>query len=144
MSLRKEYSLSYDSSGFNSGLVKWYNHLIDKTYETLDIEDVAKMLRQDILYEVAVEKSVDLFLEDPYDGEYEDGDLLNLLISLELNKINKSIIQRFKAILKSLQSEYVEFEWEEELKEGYRKNIDRMILKLELIDTEIESKKMSE
>lgn len=38
MALRTKFNLSCDSLGFNSGLVNWYNQLIDKTYETLSIE----------------------------------------------------------------------------------------------------------
>jgi len=106
MILKEMYHLSYDSSGFESGLVNWYNRLIDKTITELNVKDVSKMIRQDILREVAVKKAIDLFLNDPYDGEYEDGDLLNLLVSLELNEIHEIAIEKLKHQLKSLQLTY--------------------------------------
>ncbi|MCL1990094.1 MAG: contact-dependent growth inhibition system immunity protein [Defluviitaleaceae bacterium] len=130
MSLKETYNLSYDLSGFNSGLINWYNRLIDKQYEMLNIEDVAKMIRQDVLKEVAIKRAIDLFFVDPYDGEYEDGGLLNLLVSLEFNKIDESILQKLNHQLEVLQTAYLEFEWEEEeLKEKYRKNMDEMLKK---------------
>jgi len=134
MTLKEKYNLLPDSSGFNSGLINWYNKLIDKTYEGLSIEDIAKMLRQDILKEVATEKAIDLFFDDPYDGEFEDGELLNLLVSLDFNGIDKPIIQKFKHQLENLKSTYIDFEWEEEeLREKYEKNIDKALRKFSQI-----------
>ncbi len=48
-SLRNAYRLDYDRSGFTSGLINWYNVLVDKTTNELNVIDVTKMLRQDIL-----------------------------------------------------------------------------------------------
>jgi hypothetical protein len=132
MSLKEIYNLSYDLSGFNSGLINWYNKLIDKQYAMLSIEDVARMIRQDILKEVAIKKAIDLFFDDPYNGEYEDGELLKLLASLELNKVDESVIEKLKHQLKTLQTSYVEFDWEEEeLRKEYKKNIDLMLHKID-------------
>ena len=131
MSLKEKYNLSYDSSGFNSGLIDWYNKLIDKSYEAISIEDIAKMIRQDILKDIAIVKAVDLFFEDPFDGEYDDGDLLNSLASLEFKNIDNKKILKLKQQLNNLQSTYLEFEWEQvELKERFKKDLDKILQKL--------------
>ena len=43
-SLKELYNLSYDESGFESGLIRWYNKVINKSVDELKITDVAKMI----------------------------------------------------------------------------------------------------
>lgn len=132
MSLKEVYNLSYDTSEFKSGLINWYNELIDKTYESLNIEDVNKMIRQDILKKVAMEKAIDLFLDNPFDGEYEDGDLLNLLLTLDFKNIDQLKVKNLKQLLKELDSVDTDFDWEQEtLKSKYKKNVNKLLQKLE-------------
>jgi len=135
MRLKEIYNLSYDSSGLESGLIKWYDRLIDKTYNQLDAVDVSKMLRQNLLVEVANKRIVDLFLSDPYDGEFEVGGLLSLLLSLDVLKIEHSTLTKLKQCVETLNTDYLKFDWqpeEEEIKEQYKKNINEMLVKLRL------------
>ncbi|QPN37407.1 hypothetical protein I5080_19245 [Salmonella enterica] len=46
--IKNTYNLSYGDLKVNSGLIKWYNRLLDKTADELDEIDVSKMIRQDI------------------------------------------------------------------------------------------------
>ena len=92
--LKEIYDLTYDSSGFNSGLINWYNKLIDKTYDQLTVTDVSRMIRQDVLKTVAIKRAIELFLNNPYEGEYSDGELLNVLTSLNTNLINSIIKEK--------------------------------------------------
>ena len=78
--LKELYGLSYDTSGFDSGLTNWYNSLIDRSYDKITISDVGIMIRQDVLKEVAIKKAVELFIDNPYCGEYIDGELIELLV----------------------------------------------------------------
>ena len=87
-SMKEIYNLSYDTSNFNSGLVNWYNQMIDKTDEELDSTDVSKMIRQNILKEVAVKKIIELSVKGPYDGEFSDGGLLKIIVSLNFKAEN--------------------------------------------------------
>jgi transcriptional accessory protein Tex/SPT6 len=64
--LKDIYYLDYDKSNFNSGLNKWYNNLIDKTVNELVVVDVSKMVRKNILKDLAIEKAIDLFINDPF------------------------------------------------------------------------------
>ncbi|NEY83225.1 hypothetical protein G4D64_17615, partial [Bacillus sp. 3H-10] len=63
--LKELYNLSYDESNFGSGLIKWYNFLLDKKIGELTVTDISKMIRQDILKNLALEKSIDLFILNP-------------------------------------------------------------------------------
>ncbi|MCL2655159.1 MAG: contact-dependent growth inhibition system immunity protein [Coriobacteriia bacterium] len=111
-SLRNVYKLEYDESGIGSGLIVWYNRLIDKTIEELDVVDVSKMMRQNILKTEAVNRAIELFLINPYDGEMQDGDLLASLIAVGFPLLSKA--DRFQDMVKrvkQLESTYGEFEW---------------------------------
>jgi len=127
-SLKKTYGLFYDRSGFSSGLVNWYNQLIDKSYNDLNVADVCKMIRQDILKDIATHKAIDLFLSNPYDGEYDDGGLLNVLVSLDIRNSNAVIVGKLKTMLSDVRQKYTDFEWsDEETKIKYINNVEKML-----------------
>ncbi|MBE7720105.1 MAG: hypothetical protein E7243_11380 [Lacrimispora celerecrescens] len=110
--IRVIYKLDYDKSNLNSGLVNWYNHLLDKKVDELDVVDVSKMIRQDILKEVAIDRAIDLFLSNPFDGEMQDGDLLTLLISINSNLIkNRKKCEDLSNAITELESSYLNFDW---------------------------------
>lgn len=101
--LKKIYYLEYDSSAFRSGLINWYNSLLDKSPDDLDENDIAKMLRQDILPALAVQKAIEMIGINLMVGYLYDGELLlalsNLIGSdyfspLQLQQL-KSIISKF-------------------------------------------------
>jgi len=119
------YGLVYDNSGYDSSLIRWYNILIDKSYEQLDAIDVSKMIRQDILIEVARKKIVDLFMDDPFCGESYDGGLLEVIVSQEIvSKLNREHLHKLQAFLKSFKVECFS-EWlDEETKTQYLNNLD--------------------
>jgi len=130
-SLKELHNLSYDTSGFNSGLINWYNQLIDKTYNDLSVSDVCKMIRQDILKDIAIQKAVDLFICDPYCGEYYDGGLLDVLVSLDMKLINIVTLEKLKTVLKTVYRTYAGFEWpDEDTKIQYMKNVEIMLKSL--------------
>ena len=128
------YNLAHDSSGFNSGLVNWYNKLIDKTNNELTIADVCKMIRQDVLKDIAINKAIEFFLSDPYDGEYSDGGLLEVLASLDIRSLDVSYINKLNIVLEDVKQDYTDFEWfDDETKNQYAQNIDILAKKLESI-----------
>ena len=130
--LKEMYNLSYDSSGFNSGLTIWYNRVIDKTYDCLTTADVCKMIRQDILKNIAIRKGIEIFLSNPYDGEHNDGELLDILSSLDICSLGAQYIDKLKIVLNNIKYNYVNFEWlDEETKRQYAKSIDKMLKSLE-------------
>lgn len=109
--LKELYNLKPDNSGLSTGLINWYNQVINKTYEELDVTDVSKMYRQEIALEIVVNKAIDLILINPYDGEYTDGGLLELITRFELSMIENSKLLKLTALLERLNSEYQSFDW---------------------------------
>ncbi len=101
--LKQIYHLQHDSFAFKSGLINWYNSLLDKTPDELDENDIAKMLRQNILPALAVQKAIEMIEINLMVGYLYDGELLlvlsnligsNYFPSLQLLKL-KNIINNF-------------------------------------------------
>ncbi|HBB7806681.1 hypothetical protein GVH93_13570 [Escherichia coli] len=80
--LKQIYHLQYDSFAFKSGLINWYNSLLDKTPDELDENDIAKMLRQDILPALAIQKAIEMIEINLMVGYLYDGELLLALSNL--------------------------------------------------------------
>jgi len=131
-SLKELYNLDYDRSGFNSGLILWYNDVIDKSYEQLDARDVSKMLRQnfsDSLNNLAKKRMIDLFIENPYDGEFSDGDLLETIVSCNVTPNDSHKLRELKKVLEAVKTECFEYpgyeDWyDDEERDKYLKNIE--------------------
>ena len=123
--LKDIYHLDYDKSNYNSGLISWYNNLIDKTVDELNVVDVSKMARQNILKEVAIARAIEIFLHDPFDGEMQDGDLLSLIIlhGSEVSK-NRNKREELIKVVNDLESNNYDFDWlDESIKNSYKHNI---------------------
>ena len=130
-SLKELYNLSYDESGFDSGLIRWYNKVIDKDVDALDATDVSRMIRQNILLDIAIKRTIELFFCDPYDGEYQDGDLLSLFLTLDLSRIKNNQLKEMKLFLQNLKNEYMKFNWEnDEKKDQYAKELHDLETKI--------------
>ncbi|HFM0672861.1 TPA: contact-dependent growth inhibition system immunity protein [Escherichia coli] len=74
--------MQYDSFAFKSGLINWYNSLLDKTPDELDENDIAKMLRQNILPALAVQKAIEMIEINLMVGYLYNGELLLVLSNL--------------------------------------------------------------
>ena len=129
--LRELYNLSYDESGFGSGLIQWYNALINKCINELEVADVARMVRQNILPDVAIKRAVELFLYNPYDGEHQDGELLSLLLIFDISVINTEMLSQLKNLLQKLKINYKEFDWQSKnAEEQYIKELSELESKI--------------
>ena len=80
--LKQIYHQQYDSFAFKSGLINWYNSLLDKTPDELDENDIAKMLRQNILPALAVQKAIEMIEINLMVGYLYNGELLLVLSNL--------------------------------------------------------------
>ena len=134
MSLRELYGLEYDNSSFDSSLICWYNDLIDKSYEQLNVTDISKMIRQNILKQIAVDKAIDLFIDDPFCGEFFDGDLLGVITKDEIfSELSQKSIDRLRGFLKLMEVECYNFEWpDNETKIQYLSNLGILKAKLRI------------
>lgn len=113
-SLKNLYGLKYYKGSFQSGLTTWYNNLVDKTIEDLNVVDVAKMIRQNILKDVAINRAIELFLSEPFDGEMQDGDLLAMLVSYGPDIVNSRRASALISMIQKLENEFVDFDWADE------------------------------
>ncbi|ECE6401407.1 hypothetical protein FNJ07_23350 [Salmonella enterica subsp. salamae] len=124
--IKNTYNLSYGDLKVNSGLIKWYNRLLDKTAVELDEIDISKMIRQDILVDLAIDSAINILKDNPYAGEMYDGDVLNSLNSLVKNeRVN---IDQLKNIVGEFKGRVSEFEWGDISKrELFIKNIEDIL-----------------
>lgn len=76
---------------------EWYNNLIKKTYDQLDLFDVTRMIIQKTYLELAVTKAVSFVKENPFCGQRYEGELLELLYKLDIGYLEK-----YKEILKEV------------------------------------------
>lgn len=98
-SIKQIYNVDYDTSALQSGLIKWYNRLLDKTVDELDEVDVSKMIRQNILPELAIARAITILDNNPFTGEMHDGDILNALcVLIENGQLNSTQIKMITEI----------------------------------------------
>jgi len=127
--IKEIYGLKHDFS-WDSGLVCWYNRMIDKAVDELDAADVSRMIRQGILKDVAFQRAVDIFIKNHYDGELWDGTLLNIMV-LEDCRVSDEKVAELRELLSRLESEYSQFDWiNKEEKNEYLQNVVKFKAKL--------------
>lgn len=66
--------------GLNSPLDKWFISLVNKKIEELSVLDISRMLRQEIFPDIAMPVTFERLMENPFEGEMYDGQLLELYI----------------------------------------------------------------
>ena len=59
---------------------EWFDKVLNKTYDELDLFDVTRMLIQKMFLEVAILKAEEYVKNDPFCGQRYDGELLELLL----------------------------------------------------------------
>lgn len=65
-----------NKTGKLSPLEKWYNSLIEKSSDEIDMTDLLRMLRQGVLLELAIPKVLELLADNPFVGVSYEGELL--------------------------------------------------------------------
>lgn len=109
--LKELYQLEYDVSEEELyPLQEWYNELIDKTVGELTIFDVLRMLRQGVLLELAVLKTIEFLLKDVFAGDAYDGQALETLLRMDgaILMPYTDILQR---VVAEAQARSEEYEW---------------------------------
>lgn len=87
MKLRDIYQLTPQEHDTEFPLVKWYNTLINKEIEELNMNDICRMINQNVLIDLGIEKAIEMLKLDPLAGEKYDGQLLEILFSVEKEKL---------------------------------------------------------
>ena len=78
-----EYDLIEDD-GIDYTVDEWFNTIMEKTKDQLDVTDVSRMLRQRICSRVAIKRAIEMLNDDPFIGEMFEGQLMcNLYMGKE-------------------------------------------------------------
>lgn len=110
-SLKEIYKLQYDTHSPQSGLIHWYNRLIEKRPDELDVTDVSKMLRQNILTSLVIDRAIEIFVADPFIGEMYDGELLSLFVMYNAEVIKSKNLHTLATALTNLEDKISQFDW---------------------------------
>ncbi|WP_187427160.1 contact-dependent growth inhibition system immunity protein [Rossellomorea marisflavi] len=70
-------------------LDEWYNTFLNKDRTELDITDLCRMIQQNIFIEVAIDKAVEVLKHNPLAGDVYDGQLVEALFSVDMEKITE-------------------------------------------------------
>lgn len=81
--IKSQFHLEYETAEELFPLQEWYNELLDKEVSELTVFDVLRMLRQNVLPEVALLSAVKGVLENIYVGDAYDGQVLEALTRVE-------------------------------------------------------------
>ncbi|WP_433922249.1 contact-dependent growth inhibition system immunity protein [Paenibacillus taichungensis] len=112
-------------------LDQWYNRLIDKTIDEIELEDVSRMLAQNVFMDLGIKKAVEILKDDPLAGEMYDGHLLKILYSIELNQFEE--LSQLASLLQDINRNLSNIEWaDEEDQEEYTELLNNFMKKLEL------------
>lgn len=128
------YNVSFDISDISGKdrcpIHDWYNSILNKTYNQLDLFDVSRMLIQKIFLELAISKSIEFIEDNPFCGQRYEGELIELLAGLDLVDLEnyKEVIL---LILAKALIENKKYDWLcEEEREEFCKLINSFQLKL--------------
>lgn len=78
-----EYDLIEDD-GIDYTVDEWFNTIMEKTKDQLNVSDVSRMLRQKICSKVAIKRAIEMLSDDPFIGEMFEGQLMyNLFMGKE-------------------------------------------------------------
>ena len=68
----------------DDSLVIWYNQVIEKTADELTVSDVARCIRQNLFLETAYEMLMVYLLQNPYEGDVYEGELIDKACEIDL------------------------------------------------------------
>ena len=106
----------------SSSLEIWYNNLINKSEDEIIISDVLKMIRQNLFVELALRIAIGILKNDPFAGEYYNGELLNHLLKLD-GQLFAEYTQDIEEIMIISQQKINKLEWEsDEDREEFDRN----------------------
>ena len=130
--IKELFGLEYDTNPENNNysLPTWFNKMIDKTPEELSEDDIGIMLRQDICFDLAFEKAIELLENNPLAGYQYEGEILSSLAN------HNDFSKKQKALLKEIVSDLILFselhEFEvKEFKDDYLKDLELLLQKID-------------
>lgn len=112
--IKEIYSLNQNNQNAEPeyALDKWYARLINKTADEIDLEDVSRMLTQNVFIDLGIKKAMEILSEDPIAGVFYDGQLLELLSAVDLNEFKD--LSQLKLLLQEINNNLSNFDWSSE------------------------------
>lgn len=112
--IKEIYSLNQNNQNAEPeyALDKWYARLINKTADEIDLEDVSRMLTQNVFIDLGIKKAMEILSEDPIAGVFYDGQLLELLSAVDLNEFKD--LSQLKLLLQEVNNNLSNFDWSSE------------------------------
>lgn len=104
------YNLPAPHKNDEHSLEQWYMELYNKQIDDISTMDVIRMLEQNILEGLAFNKAIEYLREDPLAGSKFDGQLMEALLSTDLNKLNDSIGD-IKELVSEVSLKLNDFDW---------------------------------
>ena len=112
--IKELYNISFDLTDVPENekypMHDWYNDLINKTYNQINILDVTRMLIQKVFMELAVSKAIYFIEENSFCGQRYEGELLELLNKLDVNYLREYKLVLNEILLKALDKNRI-YEW---------------------------------
>lgn len=135
MKIKDIYNISFDITDISTEdrcpMHDWYNDLINKTYNQLDLFDVTRMLIQKIFLKMALTKSIDFLEENPFIGQRYEGELMELLYKQKMSHL-KPYEKSIQSILSNALVKNKTYDWLcEEEREEFSNLIDLFQIKLQ-------------
>lgn len=112
--IKEIYSLNQNNQNAEPeyALDKWYARLINKTADEIDLEDVSRMLTQNVFIDLGIKKAMEILSEDPIAGVFYDGQLLELLSAVDLDEFKD--LSQLKLLLQEINNNLSNFDWSSE------------------------------
>lgn len=109
--IKEIYSLNQNNQNAEPeyALDKWYARLINKTADEIDLEDVSRMLTQNVFIDLGIKKAIEILSEDAIAGVFYDGQLLELLSAVDLDEFKD--LSQLKLLLQEINNNLSNFDW---------------------------------
>lgn len=111
-------------------LQKWYNQLIDKTIDKINVADVLRMLRQKVFLKLAMLKTIEFLKNNIFIGELYDGELLEKISESDIPLL-VPYSNDLKIILKNAIEKGMLHEWSYDGEEKeFKKLVETVLVKI--------------
>lgn len=129
--IKEIYLLDQDKKSLESqyALDNWYSQFINKSVDDINVQDISRMLSQNILIDLGIEKAIEMLRSDPLSGEKYEGHLLEVLYSVETYDSENT--KKIRLLLYEIKEELFTLEWGcNEDREEYNDLLTKFINKL--------------
>jgi hypothetical protein len=121
------FGLEYETENLQYGIPAWYNELLDKSLDELTNTDLGRMIRQKVLKQIAIEKVIERVIVNPFDGEYEEADLLEKLVDNFEDVARNNRINELVSKIQEAKDNIDSYEWDEYVPEDKKDFEDKLI-----------------